>query len=295
MEEVEEQEKLLFNACSWIHQSQVVFIGAGAGISADSGLDLFRTPKDFWNFYPQLKPWNYYVPEMSNYNLFTKNPSLCWGYYAHRYTMYSSTEPHSGFNYLREICLLKNNNFFIYTTNIDGHFFKAGFDENKIYEPNGNIGFLQYLNKKDGDDVWPFDHLNIPKYELSTLLACEPYPVGLNMMPARPNIVLYEENNFSLKRVSQQKNKFEEYIDLVKQDDKITILEIGASGSLNGHTKPVRLITEQLVKTFKNRVKIVRINLDEYEVPNGHFGISMNAQEALKEIYYTLIRYQMNN
>lgn len=292
---IRSMDNKLFEACNWINNSQILLIGAGAGMSADSGLDLFRTPADFWKFYPQLEHLNYYVPEMSNYNIFIKNPHLAWGYYSYRFQLYDKTLPHSGFEYLRKICQLNEKKYFIYTTNIDDHFKKAGFDEQKIYEPNGNINYLQYLNEKDGDDVWLFNPQDVPEFDKSTLLASKPFPEGPRMEEVRPNIIFYEENNFSTKRVSDQKKKFDIFINDIRVQEKISILEIGASGSLNGRKKPVRCITDEISQKFQGHSRIIRVNIDEHIVPSDHFGFSMNAQKALKEIYYTLKMLNIKN
>lgn len=51
--------------------------------------------------------------------------------------MYRDVKPHEGFNILKELC--KNKDYFIVTSNVDGQFQKANFDEDKIYEIHGSI------------------------------------------------------------------------------------------------------------------------------------------------------------
>lgn len=55
------------------------------------------------------------------------------GFYGHRATMYRNATPHRGFQILKDILKAKNDNFFIFTSNIDTQFQTAGFPEDKIY------------------------------------------------------------------------------------------------------------------------------------------------------------------
>jgi NAD-dependent SIR2 family protein deacetylase len=48
-----------------------------------------------------------------------------------------------GFLILKELVTKKNNNYFIFTSNIDNQFQKAGFSDEKIYECHGSLSHLQ--------------------------------------------------------------------------------------------------------------------------------------------------------
>lgn len=43
---------------------------------------------------------------------------------------------------------MKSNNYFWFTSNVDGHLYKAGFNENKIIEWHGSIHHSQWNNWK---------------------------------------------------------------------------------------------------------------------------------------------------
>jgi NAD-dependent SIR2 family protein deacetylase len=55
--------------------------------------------------------------------------------------MYRGTAPHEGFNKMLKIAVIKK--YFVYTSNVDGHFLKAGFDEQKIVECHGSLMHFQ--------------------------------------------------------------------------------------------------------------------------------------------------------
>ncbi len=112
-------------------------------MGVDSGLPDFRGNEGFWNEYPSLKNENISFEELANPTLFENDPTRAWGFYGHRYFLYKNTQPHDGFNLLKKWTTSKNKSSFIFTTNVDGHFQKAGFKNEQIYECHGSINFLQ--------------------------------------------------------------------------------------------------------------------------------------------------------
>ena len=105
----------------------VVFF-TGAGISAESGIPVFRGKDGIWN---KLKP-----EELANFNAFLKNPELVWEWYQHRKKVISESKPHAGHmaiaemeNYVPEVKVI--------TQNIDNLHKRAG--SKTVYELHGNI------------------------------------------------------------------------------------------------------------------------------------------------------------
>ncbi len=43
-----------------------------------------------------------------------------FGFYGHRLNMYRKVQPHTGFQILLELAKAKNNNYFVFTSNVDG-------------------------------------------------------------------------------------------------------------------------------------------------------------------------------
>jgi len=77
---------------------------------------------------------------MANPHWFDADPKLAWAFYGHRKNLYKATEPHRGFqimlNWARRE---KKHAYFVFTSNVDGHFQKAGFNEDAVYEVHGSI------------------------------------------------------------------------------------------------------------------------------------------------------------
>ncbi len=145
-------------------------------MGVDSGLPDYRSPEGFWNAYPPLQKMNLSLEDISHpewfasllivdfllsYFRFEKDPWAAWGFYAHRALLYQQATPHDGFQLLKYITKLKRNNYYIFTSNIDGQFQKAGFDEDRIYECHGSLQWLQCINCDDY--VWQIDSADFPQ------------------------------------------------------------------------------------------------------------------------------------
>ena len=119
----------LMKARDAIDAADAILITAGAGMGVDSGLPDFRGTKGFWNAYPPMKKSGLEFVDIANPKWFLTDPELAWGFYGHRLQLYRDTTPHKGFSLLKDLVQAKNNNYFIYTSNVDGQFQKAGFND----------------------------------------------------------------------------------------------------------------------------------------------------------------------
>ena len=65
----------------------------------------------------------------------------------------------------------------MFTSNVDGHFIEAGFDEDQVVECHGSIRFLQAFDTRLSDAIWPSaDCLSGLQVDMATFLASEPLP-----------------------------------------------------------------------------------------------------------------------
>ena len=130
----------------------VLLIGAGAGVGVDSGLPDFRDDTGFWKAYPPFRGRRF--AEMSNPRWFQSDPPLAWGFFGHRLDLYRSAVPHKGFEILRGWGERLPHGAFVFTSNVDGQFQKAGFANDRILECHGSIHFLQCIGRC-GQALWP--------------------------------------------------------------------------------------------------------------------------------------------
>src|SRR5262249_60368056 len=92
--------------------------------------------------------------EMSNPRWFRSDPALAWGFFGHRMNLYRSAVPHQGFEILRRWGERLPHGYFVFTSNVDGQFQKAGFSADRILECHGSIHFLQ-CTERCGRGTWP--------------------------------------------------------------------------------------------------------------------------------------------
>ncbi len=144
------------SAARLIDQADGLIIGAGAGMGIDSGLPDFRGPGGFWKVYPALGQARLRFEEIASPAAFKSRSSLAWGFYGHRLGLYRETQPHDGFRILKELADSMPHGGFVYTSNVDAQFQKAGFPESQVVECHGSIHHLQCLDRCS-DAIWPAD------------------------------------------------------------------------------------------------------------------------------------------
>ena len=97
--------------------------------------------------------WSVYTDSHSNRTVGIFSPALAWGFYGHRLQLYRKTTPHNGYKIILKWIEELSLDHFIFTSNVDAHFQKVGFDENKIYECHGSIMQFQ-CSHNCGQEVW---------------------------------------------------------------------------------------------------------------------------------------------
>ena len=126
-----------------INVAYALLVTAGAGMGVDSGLPDFRGAQGFWRTYPVIAKLGLSFEEMANPSWFEKNPHLAWAFYGHRLNLYRNTPPHQGFKQFLEIGAAKPGGYFVFTSNVDGHFQKAGFPADRVMEVHGSVDWMQ--------------------------------------------------------------------------------------------------------------------------------------------------------
>ena len=132
-------ESNLRKAAEVLGNADALLVTAGAGIGVDSGLPDFRGDRGFWKAYPLIAKLGLSFVEMANPDWFRRDPELAWAFYGHRLNLYRKTSPHAGFHILLELANRKPAGHFVFTSNVDGQFQKAGFDDARIVECHGSI------------------------------------------------------------------------------------------------------------------------------------------------------------
>jgi NAD-dependent SIR2 family protein deacetylase len=258
-------------AANFINEADSLLIMAGAGMGVDSGLPDFRGDQGMWKAYPALGRKALRFHDIANPDSFSAYPELAWGFYGHRLQLYRDTVPHDGFRILRRIGESMAHGAFVYTSNVDGQFQKAGFKDAEVAECHGSIHYLQCL-RACSSEIWKADSLVVDVDAdacrlLSPMPAC-PHCGGL----ARPNILMFYDWSWLSERTDLQEARYQSWISEAKRP---VIIEIGAGTDL----PTVRRKGENL------HAPMVRINPVEANISAGNgIGLKMGALDALKLI-----------
>lgn len=254
-------DEALKRAAGWLREADGLLITAGAGMGIDSGLPDFRGPGGFWQVYPALGRARLQFEEIANPAAFERDPRLAWGFYGHRLQLYRNTQPHAGFKWLRELAQNLPQGAQVFTSNVDGHFQKAGFPVDRVCEVHGSIHHLQCL---DGcrEAIWLADDFT-PEIDAETCrLRNEPPHCPHCGRLARPNILMFGDWNWLESRTALQFERLNEWLLHVKQP---VCIEIGAGTGI----PTVRRFSE------RHGTRLIRINPLEAEVPDGERGVSL--------------------
>lgn len=276
----------LRRAAAAIKKAKALFVTAGAGMGVDSGLPDFRGPEGFWRAYPPLKALGLRLEEVSNPSWFHDDPIFAWGFFGHRYNLYAKAVPHRGYGILLDWAKSMDHGCFVFTSNVDGHFLKAGYDADRVVECHGSIHFLQSANPSSADDgtIWPTPADAFFDVCADTLRLKGPLPQGppgKDDQLARPNILMFDDFEWVADRTGSQRSRFEEYKRLLGRDNvQNVVVEIGAGLAV----PTVRYASESLASESCNST-LIRINPLEAQVPEKHhISIPMKGLEALEKI-----------
>ncbi len=257
------------HAADLIGAADGLLITAGAGMGVDSGLPDFRGAAGFWRAYPVLAAAGIRFQDIADPAHFRVDASLAWGFYGHRLKLYRDTVPHPGFATLRRWAEAKPLGSFVFTSNVDGQFQKAGLTE--VCEAHGSIHRLQCI---DGcrQAIWPADSFQPEVDETSCRLLNAPPRCPHCGEVARPNILMFSDEAWVARRTEGQRWELREWL---AQGMNLVAIEIGAGTEIS----TVRAFTEH------SGMPYLRINLREPQV-RGRLGtgLAMGAAEALARI-----------
>jgi NAD-dependent SIR2 family protein deacetylase len=265
----------LRRAAHVLRSAEALLIGAGAGMGVDSGLPDFRGSEGFWRAYPAYAKLGLDFAAMANPRWFQKDPAFAWGFYGHRLGLYRATRPHAGFGLLRAWAERLPRGAFVFTSNVDGQFQKAGFAEDRILEIHGSIHAVQCLGGCGG-------HFSAAPYtvevEPESFRAQPPLPTCPSCGAlVRPNILMFGDGGWDASRTEEQEQRLVAWLETVTPG-KLAVIECGAGTAIPS----VRRFCEQAASA--GRGTLIRINVREPQVPPPGIGLPMTALEGLRAL-----------
>lgn len=262
-------------AAALIAAADALVIAAGAGMGVDSGLPDFRGNAGFWKAYPALAAEGTAFMDIASPAAFFADARRAWGFYGHRLDLYRRSLPHDGYRLLRRWGETKRHGYFVFTSNVDGHFQNAGFDPLRIDECHGSIHRLQCL-VPCSPALWPASGLQ-PAVDEARCELLGPLPACPHCgAVARPNILMFDDYGWVEERRALQAARCRGWLEQVRRP---VVIEIGAG--LNIPT--VRHFAHRVV--LRHGGSLIRINpreADPGSMPG--IGIPAGALETLTAI-----------
>jgi NAD-dependent SIR2 family protein deacetylase len=245
-------------------------------MGVDSGLPDFRGRNGFWRAYPPYARLGLDFYALANPRWFANDPELAWGFYGHRMQLYRDASPHAGFAVLRRWAERMPHGAFVYTSNVDGQFQRAGFDAGRVFEVHGTVHGMQCTDEC-GVGIFQAGPYSVMIDE-ATMRAARPLPSCPRCGAlARPNILMFGDMGWDTSHAEAQQARFGAWLAGLA-GCRVAVVECGAGTAV----PTVRLACESLARQFRGT--LIRINVREPEVPAGHVGLPLGALEALEAI-----------
>lgn len=252
---MEEYSSRILQAKQAIKQADYIIIGAGSGLSTAAGL-LYsgeKFEKDFREFIEKYHFDNLYSASFYKF----KTQEEKWAFFAKMIKLNRYNEkPLKLYQELYEI--LKNKEYFVLSTNVDGQFYNSGFNKDTIFEVQGDYSYLQcenachnkLYNNKELVEKWLRNTKNC-KIPSDLVMKC---PVcGGNM-----DINLRKDANFVQdENWYRQSEKYEDFLSRSKGKN-VVLLEIGVGFNTPGI---IRFPFERMA-AISEKTTLIRINKD---------------------------------
>ena len=256
---MEEYNSRIIQAKQAIKQADYIIIGAGAGLSTAAGL-LYsgeKFEKDFKEFIGKYRFDNLYSASFYEF----KTQEEKWAFFAKMIKLNRYNEkPLKLYQELYEI--VKNKEYFVLSTNVDGQFYNSGFDKDKIFEVQGDYSYLQcenachnkLYNNRDLVEKW-LQNTKDCKIPSDLVMKCPVCGTNMDMNLRKDANFVQDENWYS------QSQKYEDFLSRSK-DKNVVLLEIGVGFNTPGI---IRFPFEQMTANSENKT-LIRINKD-YPLP----------------------------
>ncbi len=264
-------EKKIQTAKNLIAEADVLVIGAAAGLSEAAGLH-YGGPRFRQHFSDYMERYGLTDMYSSAFYPFA-SPEEKWAYWARHIQLNRYGESLPLYRELHE--LVKDKETFVITTNVDGQFAKAGFDESSLFEVQGNYGEFQCS--------LPCQQEVFPNQELveAMLKASQDFKIPSSLIPHCPRCqspltthLRVNETFVETQNWHQQEAAYLAFLQ-ANAEKKIVFLELGV-----GYNTPtiIKFPFERLNAALPAS-SLIRLNLEDPE----REGI-ITIQEDIKEV-----------
>ena len=256
---MKEYNSRILQAKQAIKQTDYIIIGAGRGLSTAAGL-LYsgeKFEKDFKEFIEKYYFDNLYSASFYEF----KTQEEKWAFFAKMIELNRYNEkPLKLYQDLYKI--VKNKEYYVLSTNVDGQFYNSGFDKDKIFEVQGDYSYLQcenachnkLYNNKELVEEW-LQNTKDCKIPSDLVMKC-PMCGGNMEMNLRKDANFVQDENWY-----RQAERYEKFLAKAKGKN-VVLLEIGVGFNTPGI---IRFPFEQMTAN-NEQITLIRINKD-YPLP----------------------------
>ena len=264
-----------------IKNSDYILIGAGAGLSTSAGF-LYDGKRFEDNFKDYIKKYGFTDMYSAGFYNF---PTLeeYWAYFS-LYVYINRFDIEENETYLNLYNIVKDKNYFVITTNVDGRFIDSKFDKDKIFAVQGDFALFQCSKPCRQETFYNEKYIReMIKYKKEMKIPTELIPkcpyCGRNMsMNLRADDTFVQDKNWD-----EQKNRYEEFLKM-SDNSKILFLELGV-----GFNTPSIIKYNFWRMTLNNKKSVyASINLGECycasDIEERSICIDYDIAEVLKKL-----------
>ena len=278
---MEEYSSRILQAKQAIKQADYIIIGAGSGLSTAAGL-LYsgeKFEKDFREFIEKYHFDNLYSASFYEF----KTQEEKWAFFAKMIKLNRYNEkPLKLYQELYEI--VKNKEYFVLSTNVDGQFYNSGFDKDKIFEVQGDYSYLQcenachnkLYNNKELVEKWIHNTKNC-KIPSNLVMKCPVCGGNMDMNLRKDENFVQDENWY------RQSEKYEDFLSRSKGKN-VVLLEIGVGFNTPGI---IRFPFERMT-AISEKTTLIRINKDYpnsmLEIKNKTISFDEDTNKVIEDL-----------
>ncbi|CAE8707303.1 unnamed protein product [Polarella glacialis] len=209
-------------AARWLLEAEALLVGSGAGMGVDAGLGTFRgTHAGVW---PPLERHGLDYADVCQPRWFEEDPAFAWAFWGHCDRLYTQTQTHGGYDLVKQWAdqVKHKAGAFCLTTNIDGHWRKAGWPERALLEKHGSCRLLQ-CSKPCSDEAWPPADGDVPP--LAEECDDRAEEARLPLCPrcgaiARPNVLMFGDSQFAVGQHQLQLARYKDWLQGMRSKSK---------------------------------------------------------------------------
>ena len=243
-----------------IETADSIVIGAGSGLSTAAGIDYGS--HNFKEKYPELVKYYGFTDMYTSSFYEFKSEEEKWSYWA-KHINDLCLDRKATKTYKDLYNLVKDKNYFVITTNVDRQFFKAGFDQDRVFDVQGSLAKIQCskaCHNKLYDDTKLVKEMLEKNKNIKIPTSLVPHCPICN---GKMEVNLRKDQYFVQDEHWYKLNKnYEEFLNENK-NKKIVFLELGVGFNTPGIIRyPFEEFTYNMKKAY-----LIRINNQYAEIP----------------------------